>query len=135
MKPFVINRSSWHYKLNKHFFNEYYHNMEYWWEPRHNNFCTYWRVTIFRIIVACLLVVAALATLYFIGGAIYYHPIDALILTGTVIGVIVFCILAVLISEKLMSRSYKHDSKPESLLMQRYRAHKSKICPMVEYKK
>ena len=53
MKPFVINRNSWHYKLNRKFMNEYGwsdYRMEDQWEPRHNDFCSYWRATIFRMI-------------------------------------------------------------------------------------
>ena len=55
MKPFKVNRDSWHYKLNKHFLNdrgdnEYY--MQDYWERKHNNFCAYWRVTMFRLVVA-----------------------------------------------------------------------------------
>ena len=133
MKPFVINRNTWHYKLNKHFFQEYEHNMSYNWEPRHNNFCAYWRATVFRVIFACFLAAGVVMALYLTGSAIYYHPIDALILIGSLIGVIALFILTILISEKLKSRSSNREPKPESLLVQRYRAHKSKICPMVEY--
>jgi preprotein translocase subunit SecF len=107
--------------------------METRWEPIHNNFCAYWRATVFRIIVACLLTAIVLFSIYFIGGAIYYHPIDTLIVVGSIISLFTFIILAVLISEKLKSTKSKRDPKPESLLVQRYRAHKSKICPMVEY--
>jgi hypothetical protein len=32
MKPFKINRDSWHYKLNRSFFNEYEHSMERNWD-------------------------------------------------------------------------------------------------------
>lgn len=134
MKPFVINRNTWHYKLNKHFFQEHSNSMEYWWEPRHNNFCAYWRATIFRIIAAFLLTAAVLMILYITGGAIYYHPIDTLIIVGSIIGFFAFLVLSILISEELKSRKSKREPKPESLLVQRYRAHKSKICPMVEYK-
>jgi preprotein translocase subunit SecF len=108
--------------------------MEYWWEPRHNNFCAYWRATIFRIIAAFLLTAAVLMILYITGGAIYYHPIDTLIIVGSIIGFFAFLVLSILISEELKSRKSKREPKPESLLVQRYRAHKSKICPMVEYK-
>ena len=133
MKPFVINRNSWHYKLNKNFFQEHSYSMEYWWEPKHNNFCAYWRATVFRVIFACLLAAGVVMAIYFIGGAIYYHPIDTLIIVGIILCIFALFILSALISEKLKSRSSNREPKPESLLVQRYRAHKSKICPMVEY--
>jgi hypothetical protein len=133
MKPFVINRNTWHYKLNKHFFQEYEHNMSYNWEPRHNNFCSYWRATVFRVIAVCLFVIFIAGALYIAGSAVYYHPINTLIIVGTAIGFFAFLILTFIISEKLKSISSKRNPKPESLLVQRYRAHKSKICPMVEY--
>jgi hypothetical protein len=133
MKPFVINRNTWHYKLNKNFFNVHEHRMDWAWEPRHNNFCSYWRATVFRVIAACFIIAFIAGALYFIGAVIYYYPIDTFIILSTAIGFFAFLILAIFISEKLQSVRSKREPKPESLLMQRYRAHKSKICPMVEY--
>jgi heme/copper-type cytochrome/quinol oxidase subunit 2 len=134
MKPFVINRNSWHYKLNKHFFQEYEHSMETWWEPRHNNFCAYWRATVFRVIFAGFIALFAFSFLSVVGSGVYQHPIEALMIAGSIIGVIALIVLVFFVLEKLKKRKYDND-KPESLLVQRYRAHKSKICPMVEYKK
>ena len=138
MKAFVINRNSWHYKLNRNFMNEYNSyekGIEDKWEPRHKDCFSYWRSTVFRVIAVCLFVVFIAGTLYFIGSAFYYYPIDSLIIIGTTLGFFAFLILTFFISEKLKSISSKHEPKPESLLVQRYRAYKSKICPMVEYEK
>lgn len=129
MKPFVINRNSWHYKLNKHFMNSYSHAMKSQWEPKHGDFCSYWSITIIRIIMAVLFAIAAAGTLYIIGTAFYLYPVQSFKVVALVIlcFAIIFTIAAI---EAYLTTRKKH----ESLLMQKYRAHKAKICPFVEYK-
>jgi hypothetical protein len=107
--------------------------METWWEPRHNNFCAYWRATIFRVIFAGFFALFVFSFLSLVGSGVYQHPIEALMIFGGFIGVIAFIVLVFFVLEKLKKRKYDND-KPESLLVQKYRAHKSKICPMVDFK-
>lgn len=125
MKPFKINRNSWHYKLNKTFLQD---SPMYYWEPDHNNFCSYWRSTVFRLIVLgfCLLVMFTLLTL--IGIAFYIDPISSLAMVGTIVGVI-----AAIVGIVVYSENRKKKEPSQSLIAQKYRAHKEKICPMVEF--
>ena len=138
MKTFKINRNSWHYKLNRKFFNtwgdnEYY--MQDSWEPKHNNFCAYWRATMFRAIWVIFLAVFAGICLFAMGIAAYQHPWDTLIVVGSVISIIAFLVFGIALSETIEVIKSKREEKaaPESLFVQRYRAYKSKVCPMVEY--
>jgi hypothetical protein len=133
MKPFKINRDSWHYKLNKYFFNEYENSMGYNWEPRHSDFCSYWRATAFRLLWAGFMIFSILAFLFFIGGAIYNEPVQSLIVFLSIVLLFTAFALVVSLTEKMRSRRNSNYDKPQSLFMQKYRAHKSKICPMVEY--
>ena len=139
MKPFKINRNSWHYKLNRNFFNtraDYEHYMHDNWEPRHNNFCSYWRVTMLRLVVTSVLSAVILgATIVFglvLGNFIYNHPWDFLISVGVVVALFGTLVAAVYIIAGIDHYQNK-PKKPDSLFMQKYKAHKSKICPMVEY--
>lgn len=134
MKPFKINRNSWHYKLNRKFFNTRGDNKHYMhgnWEPRHNNFCAYWRATMFRGIGAIALTVLAGLFFFLIGQAVYQHPMDFLIVIGTILGLILLFAAALGLSHWIQRR--EKTEVPESLFVQRYRVYKSKICPGVEY--
>lgn len=134
MKPFVINRDSWHYKLNKNFSNDYEHLMKTW-EDKHANFCSYWRATMFRVIGVLFLALMVVGIVSFIGIASYNEPVTALIVVGSIIGIIAAIALIVFISEKIKYKKKPVDKlKPESLIVQKYRAHKSKICPTVDFK-
>ena len=126
MKPFKINRNSWHYKLNEKFMQDT--NMQYHWEPAHGDFCSYWRSTVLRLIVLgfCLLVMFTLLTL--IGVAVYIDPISSLAMVGTIVGVI-----ASVVGIFVYSEHRKKKEPSQSLIAQKYRAHKEKICPMVEF--
>jgi hypothetical protein len=133
MKPFKINRNTWHYKLNKHFFNESEHWMERSWEPRHSDFCSYWRATTFRLLLAGFMIFAILAFLFFIGVAVYNEPVQSLIVFSSIVLFLTVLAGYVWLIQKIQSRKKTNVDKPQSLIMQKYRAHKSKICPMVEY--
>jgi hypothetical protein len=136
MKSFKINRNSWHYKFNKNFMNEYGltdYSMQNNWEPRHSDFCSYWRATVFRAIWASVLLFFAGLIIFAAGIGTYNNPVAAL---SIVLGGILFIGTVILFFfgiEKLKARNKSKVNEPESLLMQKYRAHKSKICPMVEY--
>ena len=133
MKPFKINRNSWHYKLNKNFFNNDDYCMEYRWEPKHNNFCSYWRATMFRMLFAAILGGMAIGCLAGLGFVTYYDPMGSAIFLGSLVGVFAFIIVCAAIAIYLEDRKKANADKPDSLFMQKYKAHKSKICPMVEY--
>jgi cytochrome c biogenesis protein ResB len=133
MKPFSINRNSWHYKLNKHFFNEDAYDMRSW-ERRRNNFCSYWRATLFRVIFLTALVAAASTAIGMLGYYIYTHTAQAIITIGGILaGVAVM--VGIPITLIVLAGKIKHsDAVQNSIVLQRIRNHKSKICPSVEYK-
>lgn len=133
MKPFKINRNSWHYKLNKTFFNNYEYSMEYNWEPRHNNFCAYWRATMFRVLFATTLTVILGTILTMMGVGVYNDPLSAVIIVGSVLGLIATMVGIAFTLQFFSNRKKSKADLPDSLFMQKYKAHKSKICPMVEY--
>ena len=133
MKPFKINRNSWHYKFNKNFFNNDDYCMERRWEPKHNNFCSYWRATMCRMLVAAILGSVIISALAILGVVMYQDPIAFAIVFGATAGVIGGAIgCAVLLERRNFSKTAKI-TKSDSLFMQKYKMHKSKICPMVEY--
>jgi hypothetical protein len=131
MKPFNINRNSWHYKLNKNLANDCF--MDYW-EPRHNNFCSYWRATMFRVLFVAFCISGIMFLLTALGIAIYANPVPVMTAIGLVIAGItaVFLFAFWLATEDERKNSNKEPS--QSLFAQKYRANKEKICPMVEYK-
>lgn len=126
MKPFVINRNSWHYKLNRNFMQD---SHMYYWEPDHNDFCSYWRATIFRLSVVAFFTSFLIFILAAIGFAVYTDPVGSLIVIGGIVGM-----FAAAVGIALYSENRKKKEPSQSLIAQKYRAHKEKICPMVEYK-
>lgn len=133
MKPFKINRNSWHYKFNKNFFNNDDYCMEYRWEPKHNNFCSYWRSTMFRMLFAAILGGMAIGAMTGIAYVTYIDPMGAAIFLGSLVGVFSFIIGCVALAIYLDNRKKASADKPDSLFVQKYKIHKAKICPMVEY--
>ena len=134
MKPFKINRNSWHYKLNKNFFNEDSFWMERAWEPKHSNFCSYWRATVFRLIFATAIIAGIGTGFSMLAYYVYAHTgqalftIGGIILLGTVmIGIPIFLVAGI-------DRVKNSEAVKNSIVLQRIRNHKSKICPSVEYK-
>jgi len=135
MKPFVINRSSWHYKFNTYLLDGRGWRIEKW-ERDHSNFCSYWRATTLRLGFAVLGAAFFLGILFVLGQGVYHHPIETL---SIVFGVgfllaALFGTIALLEWWERRKENQEPSDKPESLLMQKYRAHKEKICPMVEFK-
>ena len=131
MKPFKINRNSWHYKLNKNFFNG--DSMFYTWEPKHNNFCSYWRATMFRMVFATALSLLAIAMVATLGHIAYTQPLPFF---GAIVVIVGFFSLIVGINVTIHAitfRDKRKSDKSDSLYVQKYKAHKSKISPMVEY--
>lgn len=133
MKPFKINRNSWHYKLNKNFFNSDFNSMFYSWEPKHNNFCSYWRATVLRMVFATALGLLAIAMVAALGHTAYNQPLPFF---GAIVVIVGFFSLIVGINltiHGITNRNKQKSDKPDSLFVQKYKAHKSKICPKVEY--
>lgn len=134
MKPFVINRNSWHYALNRRVFNDdgwSEHRMRVGWEPAHNNFCAYWRATISRMIAVVLIAVIAIVAIVSGGYAIYTHPLATAMTLGSIVAIIaatiaIFVILGALDTAKRTAQA--------SLFVQRLRTYKQAICPNIEYK-
>jgi urea transporter len=131
MKPFAINRNSWHYKLNKNFANDCFMDN---WEPRHNNFCSYWRATMFRVLFAASIIAGATLLLTGLGIAIYANPVAVMTALGVVLALITAAILFAYLLNRIEQRKYSNKEPSQSLFAQKYRANKEKICPMVEYK-
>lgn len=133
MQPFKVNRNSWHYNFNMKFFNmhgESVSGREYW-EDKHNNFCSYWRATMFRLMWATILSIGVFGFIGAFANLIYNDPIGAGVGIGIVISAIAASIGAVYVGDKLKNR--KPSDTPKSLFVQKYIAYKSKVCPQVTY--
>jgi hypothetical protein len=137
MKPFKVNRDSWHYKLNKNVLNENGFDRMERWEYTHNNFCSYWRSTMIRLCFVAIFVSAALFILSAIGMAIYNNPWEAFKVISITLGAFTFVIGIVLTAIVLDERKNlkKKSAKPDSLFVAKYKSYKSKVCPSVEYSK
>ncbi len=107
--------------------------MEYRWEPKHNNFCSYWRATMGRMLVAAILGGVVIGCLVGLGYITYQDPIATVSILVTVAGMGATVVGGVIFLQYLENRKKANADKPDSLFMQKYKAHKSKICPMVEY--
>jgi len=134
MKPFTINRNSWHYKLNKNFFNDYQHHMGYW-EAKHDNFCSYWRVTTFRLVFALTGSTFFLLVFSMISVGMYQDPLKALIIVGIPVGLFSAVFGIFLFSMYLDDLNRKNEDIADSLFVAKYKSYKSKVCPMVDYDK
>ena len=133
MKPFKINRDSWHYKLNEHFFNQDSFWMERAWEPRHSNFCSYWRATVFRLIFATALLAVIGTAFSMLAYALYAHTGQALLTIGAIILFVVILIGVPFLLVTGIDRVKNSEAAKNSIVLQRIRNHKSKICPSIEY--
>lgn len=132
MKPFKINRNSWHYKLNQKFMNDQNDDwsMQRYWEPRHRDFCSYWRATVGRVIAFNLAVAAIFLLIVGFAHLVVYYPIDLLIAVAVIIGIFAVIVMIALAEEAVKGRK---KNQPEGLISQRVRAYKSRVCPIVEY--
>lgn len=141
MNTFKINRNSWHYKFNKNFFNENGYSeyaMQDYWEPKHNNFCSYWRSTFIRMTLFLIIATLIVAVAAFLGFAVVMHTTDTLIAAGVIIGflaVVAISIVLVMVFNKGIKKGLDKIQNSDNLFIQKYRVHKSKICPILEYKK
>jgi len=113
--------------------NENGYWMDRYWEPKHSNFCSYWRATMFRVIGVCFVALFAGFIIFIIGSAFYFDPIISFTVLGSIVGVFAVLISMVVASKMIKERKQLADKKPESLIVQKYRAHKSKICPTIDF--
>ena len=138
MEPFKINRDSWHYKLNKNFLNENGYSAYYMrdqWESEHNNFCAYWRATMFRLLIAGFMSFGLFGLILMLGSAVLANPMGALIAVASVVGFFgtIIGAIAIVVLLKKRRANRKAAAIPDSLFVQKYKTYKSKICPMVEF--
>lgn len=135
MKPFRINRNSWHYKLNKHFMNEDSYSMDRW-ERHRNNFCSYWRATFFRVVAILVITSAVTFILASIAYAIWANPMGSAIAIGMIVAVIATIVGVLFIAYTVANKAEQINNDPNpSIVIQRYKMYKSKICPSVQYDK
>jgi magnesium-transporting ATPase (P-type) len=143
MKPFIINRSAWHYKLNKNLFG--FDNskvLREYWEYEHSDFCSYWKSTSWRVLVVSLFFAAIVGALFLGVTTISSYPWETLGFLCFILFVVVVCIVGEIVNDYIFnflrhrSNKTKHlkKARPEGLIAQKYRAHKDKICPMIEYR-
>lgn len=134
MKPYVINKNSWHYKLVSKD-----RDWEYFTYRVPKDFCSYWRKVVSKVLE--ILFVVAVVTLFavFLGYNIYLNPIpviggifSAIVLLG---GAIFVAMGIGKVQEKKRKRDYEveFEGEKEGLFAMKYRAWKEKTCPMVEY--
>ena len=87
----------------------------------------------FRMIFATAISLWTIAVVALFGHIAYTQPIEFLMAIGVVIGLSSAAIGIVTAVHFFSNRNERKIDKPDSLFMQKYKAHKSKICPKVEY--
>jgi len=135
MKKFKINRDSWHYKINTCQFNmfeseDYKKALTKDWEATHADFCSYWRATITKLIVAKGLTMFALLLLYILA-----TNIVASLVLAVIIAFAVGIAWAIARADEYTTNKItkvKTNTQP-SLLKQKYLAWKHNYCPLVEF--
>ena len=136
MKAFEINRDSWHYKLNKNFFNNYEGWMERW-EEKHADFCSYWRATFFRMMWIAVLFSLGATIVSVIGVGLWTNPVEVILgflLSVAVLGVCVGIPITIANLQRRRAARMAGRNDPPSLFKQKYQAWKGRYCPAVEYK-
>lgn len=130
MKPFNINRNSWHYRMNTEIFNA---DNSARWERTHSNFCAYWRTTVFRLLFISLLLVLAFSVVAVLVVNTIKDPITTAIGFGIIVLAVGFIIGLVVLSEYFDDIA-EQDKEPKTIIGKRYVAWKTKVCPSVEFK-
>lgn len=130
MNTFKPNKNSWHYRV-LHWFHAGEWNM-----PR--DFCSYWRHIVLLGVGAAFLawVLASPIVVWFMGlpgsDELGLRMIPFLVFcAGVFVAVLGGLAWAVVEIQERFPR--KHSEKPDGLLKTRYKAWKSKYCPMVGY--
>ncbi len=132
MKPFRINRNSWHYRMNTQLLNDSYSNRN--WEDIHSNFCSYWRATVLRGSVLLVFLTLILSAVAFLVGAFILDPVGGAMTVGLILGL--FALIALIATLVHYTRAAaQHFEQSPSIFVQRYRSVKSRFCPSIEYDK
>jgi len=131
VQTFKINRNSWHYKMNRMFWNQHEHHMEPW-ELKHANFCAYWRATMFRIFGLALVSAGLIAFGVVLSAAVVANPAAA---GYTVLAIVGFfaTIIGFAVGHEYLQEYKEKNPEPKTLIGKQYAAYKSKICPSVEF--
>jgi hypothetical protein len=135
MKPYVINKNSWHYKMISK--GQYWDGYLSLSPPK--DFCSYWRMVMGKLLTYAFFITMGTIFAVFLGYNIYLDPIPVIGGLFSAISILFIAGFIAVALEKAKERRRKHDydvkfeEKPESLLKMKYRAWKEKTCPMVEY--
>lgn len=131
MQTFKINRNSWHYKMNRTFWNENEHHMEPW-EHKHSSFCSYWRATVFRMVGLAFVSSFLIGMGVMLSIATIMNPATA---GYTVLGIVSFfaVVIGIAMGHEYLQEYKEKNPEPKTLIGKQYAAYKSKICPSVEF--
>ena len=152
MKPFAVNKNSWHYKMNVEMCktNDTLKTSDYAvkYVQSKDNLCSYWQLTLwsmFKVLVVTTFVLGAIGAilwvLYMIGYGFIYHTAEALVTTGVLTGFVAFLIGIIMLGtwfdkrKKIKLNKILHDGETEtSLAKAKYSAWKNGFCVPVEFK-
>ena len=132
MKPFKINRNSWHYKLNKSFLNSNSYYMKERWEHLHSDFCSYWRATISRAMIIIVLTSIFSFFAFVTGSIVYTFPLETLKVFGFTVGFIIF-MMSLIVAANFINYIFYKKSYDSSIFVQKIKSVKNKYCAFVEY--
>jgi hypothetical protein len=152
MKPFVVNRDSWHYKLNVRMcktndrLSRDDNAVKYVMSK--DNLCTYWQMTAWSLIKVLITAFFALSLVYIVGYLIYlygyawlFHTFDTFVATTSVIATIAGIVGLVTLFAWLDKRKKRklddilyHGETETSLSKAKYSSWKYGICLPVEFK-
>lgn len=159
MKPFTVNSTSWHYKLlAKSYSAKYSINKDRVHIIMPNNFCSYFRSVTLTLLYYAVLAGIVATILFYVGIGLYKlaliiiaYPGESLqgalliaagmLALASVIGAITFAVhkydnYEVRKQQEAWDKASGRYVEPEhGLLVTKYLAWKSKICPAIEYKK
>ena len=141
MNNFVVNKNSFHYKLN-YFMKTTVGNLDKrMFEYRlPSDFCSYWRMTFFSAfwLVVLTLVIGLLSTA--LVSQVVTNPITSLIVVSSILLFIGFIFSLVYgydyfktLAENRRERREKNNI-PDGIIVTKYKSWKQRYCPRVEYK-
>lgn len=125
-----VSRSSWHYRLWR-FGRENSRS-----EPR--DLCRYfWHLALVKVLLPLAVAALAMAGIVGIFVTIWRHPIDAAIVVGGILGLLVFVIAVGYLAYRREVREEDRRAsgappKKPSLTRQYLAARKRKLCPLIE---
>lgn len=162
MDRFKINKSSWHYKLNR----AMYMGGKAWFDRygihEINNFCAYWRSTMFNVFSVFVMILVTLGFAVILFGSLFVFATMTwyqifLFVVAVFLVFAATCLFALCMwglgagikwaaskipskqADNLSVPAPKPEPKPitvkktESLFVQKYKAWKGKYCPKVEF--